>query len=236
MRRLQLVMILAILLQACSLNEIFLPPAAAPAPTITPFITLTPIDTATPSITPTLTPSPTIVRFPTQDPDQVTATVVVIPLFIGSVTATPFAFPGSSRPGQGFTSVTVSENRIYWGGCKYNSTVINAKVDDPQGVISVVIFTRVKSADKEDYTPWTTGNVMFKHRDGTFTYLMRGSDVEGHNHYKKSWVLFQLVATDIRGEEVGRTGVYTDSIQMSPCMCLDPSTGCPPTPIKVPKP
>jgi hypothetical protein len=89
---------------------------------------------------------------------------------------------------------------------------------DREEVLSVVIFVRVRSAKKEDYTPWTTGDVMSDHRDGTYTYLLRGSAIEGHNHYRDSWVIFQLVATNNKGEEVGRTQIYTGSIALSPCM------------------
>lgn len=222
MHRFGLVMILMVLLQACSLG------APAPAPTST----FAPTNTSTPSLTPSITPSPTIVRLPTQDFSQPIPTPFVFELFIGSVTVTPFATPGSTSPGSGFSLVTVSNPKFYWGGCKYNSTVILAKVDDPEGVVSVVIFTRVKSAESDDSTPWTSGNVMLKHSDGSYSYLMRGSDLEGHNHYKRSWVIFQLVATDKNGEEVGRSKIYTDAITLSPCMCLDPSTGCPPTAIR----
>lgn len=218
--------ILAVLLSACSLNVF------EPVPTGTATITFTPTETGTPTSTPTITPSPTIVRLPTQDPNQPTATVVPIPLFVGGNTATPFASPMPIRPGPGFESVNVSQSRLYWGACKYNRTVISAVVEDSQEVFSVVIFVRVKSAEKEDYTPWTTGDVMFNHGNGRFSYLLRGSAIEGHNHYKKSWVFFQLVATNIKGEEVGRTRVYTNAISLEPCMCLDPTTGCPPTPFK----
>jgi hypothetical protein len=166
------------------------------------------------------------------DWDQPTSTVMPIPLFIGSATVAPFATPTSSKPGSGFVSVSFSETKMYWGGCKYNKAVVTTEVEDPGAVISVVIFVRVKSAEKEDYTPWTTGDVMFNHRDGTFTYTLVGSRIEGHNHYKKSWVFVQLVATDINGEEIGRTKVFENAIALSPCMCLDPSTGCPPTPVK----
>jgi hypothetical protein len=217
---------MAFFMQACSLGVF------QPAPTGTPTVSSTPTETGTPTSTATITPSPTIVRLPTQDPNQPTATVVPIPLFVGGNTATPYASPMPVRPGPGFESVNVSQSRLYWGSCKYNRTAISAVVEDPQDVISVVIFVRVKSAEKEDYTPWTTGDVMFNHGNGRFSYLLRGSAIEGHNHYKKSWVFFQLVATDNKGEEVGRTRVYTNAISLEPCMCLDPTTGCPPTPFK----
>lgn len=234
MRRLYMVMMLAVFLQACSLEDaLFLPPANEPASTSTPFITFTPIDTAAPTDTPLPTATATIVRIPTWDPDLPTATFAPVPIFIGADTATPVVPPTPSRPGPGFVSVSVSEKKIFWGSCNPNKTVISARVEDPKEVISVVIFVRVQSIEKDDSTPWTTGDVMFNHNDGTFSYTLKAGETRGHNHYKDSWVVFQLVATNIRGEEVGRTRIYPASIEMSPCPCLTPLTGCP---IPTPKP
>lgn len=198
-----------------------------PAPASTATMTATTTQTPTATLTPSASATPTIMRFPTRDPDLPTETVAPIPLFIGMNTATPFVPPAAFRPGAGFALVSVADNKIYWGICKPNKTTITARVEDPEEVISVVIFTQVKSAKEEDYTPWTTGNVMFNHGDGTFSYRMEANEIEGHNHYKNSWARFQLVATNMDGEEVGRTQVYTEVVALSPCMCLDPSSGCP---------
>ena len=214
-----------IFLQACSALPFLgaAQPVNAPVATQTLPITFTPGIVPTSTITPSITPSPTIIRFPTQDPNA------PIPIYIGSVTATPFslsemlpvatALPAISvsEIGYGFISVEVSEEKIFWGSCKPNKAKVIAEVQDPKEVISVVIFVQVKSALKEDYTPWTTGDVMFNHRDGTFSYTLQANEIEGHNHYKASWVRFQLVATNDEGKEVGRTIIY-QVVGMSPCM------------------
>jgi hypothetical protein len=161
------------------------------------------------------------VRIPTQDPNQPTSTFAPIPVIIdGGLTATPLpqnVTPTAFRPGPGFLSVSISENKIFWGSCKHNKTTITAVVEDEEEVFSVVIFTYVRAANKDDSTPWTKGNVMHDHGDGSYTYVMRGSEVEGHNHYKNSWIVFQLVITDIEGNEVGRTRIYDQTIALSPC-------------------
>lgn len=229
--------ILIFFLQACSLNGLF--PTNAPSPTATTFITYTPIDTPTETQTPLPTASATIVHIPTLDPNGPTPTFPVIAIFTAEGASSPVPFPTAVGPGPGFDSVKVSESKVYWGGCKHNQTVITAEVQDPEEVTFVYIFTRVKAADKEDYTPWTNGNVMYNNGGGIFTYIMVGSEVEGHNHYLRSWVHFQLVATNLKGEEVGRSRIFTDMISLFPCLCLDPTTGCPPTipaPTRTPKP
>lgn len=210
--------------QSCALA----PATNTPQPTSTTFITYTPIDTPTQTNTPIPTASPTIVRIPTQDLTSI-ATFPIIPIFIGDVTATqPLSLvPTSSKPGPGFVSVSISPTKIYWGGCEANQAVITTTVEDQSAVAGVIIFMRVKSATDEDYTPWTNGNIMYNNRDGTFTYIAVGSEVEGHNHYKASFIFFQLVSVDKNGKENGRTKIYENAISMSPCPCLTPVTGCP---------
>lgn len=217
MRRFIFMMVLAILLQACSSIPFLNPPTNTPADTLTPTVTFTPTITSTPTLTPTITPSVTIVHFPTHDPNQPTATFIPILILVDGNTITPVPTPTVFKPGPGFESISVSEKKIFWGRCKHNRTTITAQIDNPEDVYSVVIFVRVKSTKKEDYTPWTTGDVMQGHRDGSYTYTLVGSNIEGHNHYKESWVFFQLVATNEKGEEIGRSMIFTDSILLSPC-------------------
>jgi hypothetical protein len=218
---------MALILQAC-LPGVF---ASREPSTETP--TSAPTETRTPIPTITITPSPTIIRLPTQDPDQPTVTPIPVPLFTGLISPTPALGPipmDASRPGPGFSWIRLSESRIYWGVCKPNSTVITTLVEDPKEVVSVVIFVRLKAAERDSYTPWTTGDVMFNRRDGSFTYLLRASVIEGRTHYRNAWVMFQMVATDKFGNEIGRTRVYEQSIALGPCMCLDMTRPCPPTP------
>ena len=220
MRRVYLVMVLAILIQACAgmpFGEVLIPPTGTSAPTATATVTFTPSVTPTATITPTITPSLTIVRIPTWDPNPPTATFVPVPIFIGKDTATPIMSVTPIRPGPGFLSVQVSDNKIFWGSCKPNRTKIITQVENPEDVFSVIIFVQVKSAIKEDYTPWTTGNTMQKHSDGTFSYTLTANTTDGHNHFKNSWILFQLVATNDMGQAIGRTMIYTNAIALSPC-------------------
>lgn len=230
MRKLISVLVLAIMVQACSMNDIsslFIPPTQTTTPTATVFMTYTPLPTWTPSITPTITVSPTIVRIPTWDPNVPTSTFAPIPIFIGEYTATPVIPPTPVRPGPGFLSVTISDTRIFWGDCTPNKSVVVAKVVDPEEVASVVIFVQVKSFEEEDYTPWTSGDVMFNYNNGTFSYTLQATEIQGHNHYKKSWVRMQLVATNIKEEEVGRTKIFPEVTTLEPCMCYEPLKGCP---------
>ncbi len=230
MRRLSLAVLLTILLQACAgIPFLNAAPSATSGPAATATITSTPTVTRTATTTPSITPSATIVHFPTQDPNLPTATFAPIPIFIGNDTATPNIPPTPVKPGPGFDSVQVADPKIFWGNCNPNKTIISARVVDPEGVASVVIFVQLKSGKADDYTPWSAGNVLYNFGDGSFSYTLEANEIDGHNHYKNSWVRYQLVAVDIDGEEVGRTRIYTEAITMSPCMCYEPLApgGCP---------
>ncbi len=219
MRKLYLVMVLVIFLQACSaLPGGLFPATNTPEPTSTATVTFTPTITQTPTRTPTITPSATIVRIPTQDPNLPTSTFAPIPIFVGNNTITPVVAATPIRPGPGFLSMSVSDGRIFWGVCDPNKTKIIVQVEDPEEVFSVIIFVRVKSAKEEDYTPWTSGDAMHNHRDGTFSYVLRANNINGRNHYLRSWVFLQMVAVNKEGEEIGRTLIFTDLIALSPCM------------------
>ena len=148
MPRVYTVFLLAISLQACSMNgglpfaDVLFPPTNTPAPSSTPTTTSMPTQTPRPTLTPTFTVSPTIVHFPTQDPNLPTATFVPVPIIVGPATWTPLAVLnptqqaiGDTNPGPGFTSVTVSLNKMYWGVCKNNKTTITAVVEDRQEVL-----------------------------------------------------------------------------------------------------
>lgn len=218
MRKILFLAGLALVFQACvagaQTND-------APVPAVTETQTLPPSLTPSPSPIPSVTPSPTIVRVPTQDFNPPTATPLgLIPIFVGEYTATPYSFtlPTPEGPGLGFLSVEVTDKKIYWGSCQPNRTRIIARVENPEVVYSVVIFVQVKSATKEDYTPWTTGNVMQRKSGGVFTYTLTANTTYGHNHYKSSFIRFQLVATNDMGEVIGRTKIFPNEIALSPCM------------------
>lgn len=215
-------LLLLLLLQSCGTAPI----ESTPELTATKLITFTPIDTPEPTFTSPPTASPTIIRIPTQD---FNATFTSVPIFIGKNTATPVIIvtPTTDKPGPGFYKVNITPKKIFWGGCEQNKATVTAEVEDPDLVAAVIIFTRVKDFKEEDYTPWTKGNIMINNFDGTFTFSAIGSEIRGHNHYKESWVYFQMVAVDEKGEEVGRTRVYEKAFSMSPCPCLTPITGCP---------
>ncbi len=226
--------LLMFFLTGCSVADLMNPPTSTPVSTATLPATFTPVDTPTSTKTSRPTPTATIIRIPTWDPSQPTFTPFDLPqILVDGNTITPIASLTLAAPGPGFLLVEYAPIKIYWGGCEPNKVSLRALVADPEEVFSVIIFVRVKDIEKEDYTPWTSGEVMLNRGQGEFTYNFIGSKIQGHDHYLRSWVYFQLVATNIEGEEVGRTRIYEKAFDMYPCPCLTPLTGCP---VTTPKP
>jgi len=219
MRKPGILCALTFLLISCSIPGINLAPTGSPPER--PATTAAP-PTATATITPTL-PTPTFTNTPTLSgvmpaTAAVTtpaATFTPLPLF--SDTLTPQLFYTGDAPGEGFHSVQISGNEIYWGICKPGTVKITAEVTDPAAVYNVVIFVRLQDGESTDTTPWSKGAAMDDRGEGIFSYDLDADTIAEKNSYRRSWVLYQLVATDRPGNIIGRTRVYRNSLTLRPC-------------------
>lgn len=203
-----------LLLQACSAMEFLYTPT--PSPTSTP--SATPTASLTPTSTTTLTPSKTPVP-----PDTVTP----IP---GFETLTPVIFPGLNTPavlpgvsatadvpGEGFVSVELSRNNIFWGVCKRNYTKMTVTVEHPLEVYRVYLFIRLESFKKPgETTPWS-GTVLDNDGGGVFLYTLRANNIPERQNFLKAWVHYQFVAEDEDKKVIGRTRIYTNNLTLEPC-------------------
>jgi len=214
MRKLIIIIVLALLSQACSALEIF--------STQEPTSTSTPTPTATVTLTPTLTFTPTATITPTP---RNTATLIDIP------TNTPFVWGGKSLPGfptqaftptpasptGGFESIHLSEGSIYYGTCKQNYTKMTVKVEHPEDVRKVYLFYRLETAKPSGKTtPWT-GTVTDNDGFGYFLYTLRANNIPERKNFIKAYVHYQFVSENAEQEIIGRTHVYTRNIILRPC-------------------
>jgi len=213
---------LTFLLVSCSIPGIN-PAPTNPPPQGTSTTVGTPTKTAT--ITPTQ-PTPTYTGTPTLSgitptrtrfgtPATLTGTFTPLPLFID--TATPLILVTVDTPGEGFKSVEISGKEIFWGICKPGVVKITAEVAEPDEVYNVVIFVRLMDGESPDTTPWSKGAAMDDRRNGIFTYNLNADTISEKSSYRRSWVLYQLVATDFPGNIIGRTKTYTNSLTLRPC-------------------
>ena len=222
MRYIWFVSIIVLLVSGCALPE-FLPASTQTSIQPTVIKTELPAKTATITVTqptPTYTKTPTLVGLSptitiTGDPVSATPSFTLVPFIVD--TPTPLILVLTETPGEGFKSLAISGNQIFWGTCKRGSVRITAEVTDPDEVYSVVIFVRLRDAESPDTTPWSKGAAFDNRRNGIFTYDLDADAVSEHGYYMKAWVLYQLVATDVLGKVIGRTKIYTQSLTIEPC-------------------
>jgi hypothetical protein len=207
----------AVLISACSMEQILFPQVSTltPAPTFT--NTNTPIPTATP-VTPTLTftTTPTLSGLIPPTPtfeDTVTPIISITPLdLITPLTPTP------TVQMEGFLYVRVSQNTFYKGTkCEPSSVRFTVQVADSTNVKYVSLFVRFKSLRAERASKWT--NIpMQTIGAGTFVHDLLSDQMLEDAYFQTAWVQYQLVATTASGKEVGRTDIFKESITMLACV------------------
>jgi hypothetical protein len=214
MRRFSFIMMLALFVGACSsAGSVFATVTSTGTPTVSP--------THTSTLTPTATSTPR--NTPTDITDMLTQTALApVQLLPGVHTATPIPtvtgmpLPTPSSPGEGFESVVVSETKLFWGICKPRKATMTVTVLHPEEVTTVYLFFRLKSAKKEDTTPWS-GTVTDNNGNGTFTYTLYANMIPHRKDYMKAWFQYQFVAENEKEVVVGRTRIYEKSLTLEPC-------------------
>ncbi|MBI5842614.1 MAG: hypothetical protein HZB19_21195 [Chloroflexi bacterium] len=223
MKKFGFISIIALLISACSL------PGISTAPT-QPASQPTPVKIGTATQPATLTgtqPTPTFTSTPTvlgglpptarkTSTKHVTVTPTFTPLPIFPDTPTPLILVVTDTPGEGFRSVEISGNKIFWGICKPGTVNLTAEVTEPDEVVRVYLFIHLLDFDTPDTTPWY-GTVMDGHEDGTFTYMLNADYVDGRRNYLKAWVVYQMVAVDKDEKTIGRTKIYEQTLTIEPC-------------------
>ena len=171
-------------------------------------------DTLIPTLTSVLQ-TPTFTLTPTLEGRRsVTVTPVLPPI---TVTQTLVWSPTPLPVGDGFDSVEVSGNRIFWGVCKPGEVKVTARVTHPKDVYNVIFFVHLEDTTSDNSTPWSTGDAMNNNHRGKFTYTLNADVIDEHRHYRRAWVVYQLVATAPGGRILGRTPVFERTLTIEPC-------------------
>ena len=217
MKKIQVYFILASLLSACSLT----------LPDLNDMFGQVEVQITTPQ---PIHPTQTIYPEPSETPVMSTQTFTPTPTKLGGVEATvtpfftvqvqspvPAISPTPTSLGEGFDTVEISGNAIYWGVCKPGEVKITAYVTKPKQVVSVVIFVHLVDTTSDNSTPWSTGDVMNKGSSGKYSYVINADVIDEHRNYSKAWVVYQLGATGAKAKIVGRTPVYLQNLTLAPC-------------------
>jgi hypothetical protein len=220
MRKILTLSVLAVFLLACSMSELPLPGQVTSLP---PTETLTPLPTATntPDIPPTYTSTPTLIgakpaNTPTETPVPTDMIMFITPATATYIPLVPSITPTSILEGSGFLSFEQSTDLFYWGACEPHAVSLTVQAADPGHVFSVVMFLKYRNRDTGAETGWNQGLSMDSVGGGTYTIVLEGQDLGVYND-QPTWVMFQIVATDINTHEVARSPVFTDYLTLSKC-------------------
>lgn len=218
MRKRTILSLITIFLLGCSMVDIsqYLPvTVGTPLPdTPTPFptSTFTPPAPPTYTFTPTMIgqkPSPTMTDTPTSTP-VVTGTATPVNTVPGPA-LTPSPMPEDS----GFISILLSGDQVYLGTCGAGQVDVEVQVINPNKVKGVVMFMKFRNQITSSETGWDRGTSLVNQGDGRFTATIKASDLPAPAN--PTWVVFQLVGTNDKQDNVARSPVYADRLTLFQC-------------------
>jgi hypothetical protein len=222
-------LILLSLLSGCSGLPISIPflqtptPQAvnSPQPTATPFAlptTFTPnlfvINTQEPSNTPS-TGTPLVTDTPVP-----TFTVTIRP----TITMAPID-PSLFTPSPNlFLSVTKSTVQIVWGSTcqgeisiRFTTTVMPAK-----RLKFVTLWYRLQDKYSGRHTNWGGGAIFSNNKQGTYFYDLQLEQIRHYRNYEDAWLQYQLVASTVTRQVLGRSVASFNEISVTHCKVLNP--------------
>lgn len=218
MRKLFFLSLIGIFLLACSMVDIsqYLPVSVGTPPPDTP--TPFPTNTNTLPAPPTYTYTPTLIgQRPSATP---TATFTSTPVVTGTPTPVntvpgPALTPTDMPEDTGFISILLSGEQVYVGNCGAGQVDFEARVIQPNKVNSVVMFMKFRNQITGAETGWDRGTSLEDQGEGRFITTLKASDLPAPAN--PTWVVFQLVGTNDKQDNVARSPVYADRLTLFQC-------------------
>jgi hypothetical protein len=137
-----------------------------------------------------------------------TATIAVTAA-VPTVTPEPGPTPDPFR----IFDVKADRFTFYYGDddCGPNEITITAKVNFPNQVQGLVLFTRFADQESFEMTNWDSGRSMSKFSEDTYRITLKASDLPNYNKYEFATLFYQIVATRSGGGEAGRTTIFKNA-------------------------
>ncbi len=152
------------------------------------------------------------------DTEQVEITIESTPAPTATVAATAAVPTATPEPGPTpdpfrIFDVKASPFTFYYGDddCGPNEITITAKVNFPNQVQGLVLFTRFADQESFEMTNWDSGRSMSKFSDDTYRITLKASDLPNYNKYEFATLFYQIVATRSGGGEAGRTTIFKNA-------------------------
>ncbi|HLO31972.1 MAG TPA: lipoprotein [Anaerolineales bacterium] len=227
MKKLLFFLVILLLLSGCSGSPISIPflqtpvPPSSPQPTVTPFSlepTSTPnlfvLNTLPPTTTPsTQTPIVTTTALPTFTP-TIRSTITLEPLNPNFFTPSPNIFLAVQR----------STDVIVWGStCEgARSIQFTAQVKPARRLRFVTLWYRLQDKYSGRHTDWSGGAILSDNDQGTYFYDLTLSQIQRYRFFEDAWFQYQLVASTVTQDVLGRSVVSRSEVSLTHCKVLNP--------------
>jgi hypothetical protein len=223
------IILLAFVVTACSALPVdlsFLTPATA-APTYT----LQPTVTRFPSPTSTRDPFTINTQAPTEIPSTLDPAVTLPPptrtappteTFRPTITLEPVD-PSLFTPSPNiFTYVQTSTTQLVWGStCDGDRSItFVANVTPVRRLKYVLLFIRLQDKYSARNTGWGAGAIMKDNDQGKYFYKLELNQIEDYRFYEDAWLQYQLVASTVGLNVLGRSVVDRTSVSVTHCSAL----------------
>ena len=154
------------------------------------------VESTLPTLAPSLTPQPTLAGQPgaTSQPTQADKPVKTpAPAVIYDVDTDVFSF--------------------YYGDddCGQNEITITARVNEPDDVKGLIIFTRFADQESFEMSAWDDGQAMTRKADETFRITLKANELDNYNKYDFATLFYQIVATDAGNSTIDKTVVFKNA-------------------------
>ncbi len=226
-KRFNILIVFSIFLAACSVlpsQQPAAPVTSAPTRELSP----TPTFTITPTQpTPTFTPTPTLIGYKSPTP---TPTETATPAITDTPTVIVVTLPTSTPvvEANGFRAITTSSIVFYRGkDCSPASVKFTIQMESKFNAEFVQFFARFVSKTSGAKSEWTS-IAMTNSGGGAFEYDLFPEQMRAVDSYIDPWVQFQFVATNGKGVEIARTGIFDKQLSLLACVATE--TPIPPTP------
>lgn len=223
------VILLAFVITACSALPVDLsfltPPTAGPTDTLQPTVTRFPSPTATRDLFALNTEAPTEIPS-TLDPAVTlpppTRTAPPTETFRPTITLEPVD-PSLFTPSPNiFTYVQVSTHQLVWGStCDGDRSItFVANVTPVRRLKYVLLFIRLQDKYSGRGTEWGAGAIMKDNDQGKYFYKLELDQIEDYKFYEDAWLQYQLVASTVGLNVLGRSVVDRTSVSVTHCSAL----------------
>jgi hypothetical protein len=124
----------------------------------------------------------------------------------------PPSLSGDAHQGFAFLSIEHDKDTFFYGRstCGSRELTITVRVNQPDKVYAVYLFTRFRIMDGQSATSWDAGRAMRRVSEDTFSARLISNEITNYNTYTNAMLNYQIVIQDRPGSVYARSDVIRD--------------------------